>query len=105
MTRRQRLSDDGVARLKPKSGRQYTSLPNPELPNHYVRVSAGGAKSFVVVVRDGNGKQHWRTIGAPPMLMTMRATLAGSSFAPFESAKSRPIVSKVWRWNGSNGMC
>lgn len=65
MTRRQRLDDDGVAKLKAKAER-YTHA-DPELPGHYVRVQPSGAKSFVVVTRDPRGKQHWRTVGAPPM--------------------------------------
>ena len=67
MTRRHRLSDQGVAALKPRAKR-YT-FPDPELPGHYVRVQPNGSKSFVVVARDPRGKQHWRTIGTPPMLI------------------------------------
>src|SRR5512135_2864751 len=65
MTRRHRLTDDAVCKLKPKVKR-YT-FADPELPGHYVRVQPSGAKCFVVVARDPRGKQHWRTIGAPPM--------------------------------------
>ena len=65
MTRRHRLTDDAVCKLKPKAKR-YT-FADPELPGHYVRVQPSGAKCFVVVARDPRGKQHWRTIGAPPM--------------------------------------
>ena len=65
MTRRHRLTDEGVAKLRPKAKR-YT-FADPELPGHYVRVQPTGAKSFVVVARDPRGKQHWRTVGAPPM--------------------------------------
>ena len=65
MTRRQRLDDAGVAALKPKANR-YTHA-DPELPGHYVRIQPNGSKSFVVVARDPRGKQHWRTIGSPPM--------------------------------------
>src|SRR5262245_42042776 len=65
MTRRHRLSDQGVAALKPRAKR-YT-FPDPELPGHYIRVQPNGSKSFVVVARDPRGKQHWRTVGAPPM--------------------------------------
>jgi integrase len=65
MTRRHRLTDAGVADLPPKATR-YTKA-DPELPGHYVRVSPNGEKSFVIVARDPRGKQHWRTVGAPPM--------------------------------------
>jgi len=65
MTRRHRLTDDGVAKLKAKAKR-YTHA-DPELPGHYVRVQPNGVKSFVVVARDPRGKQHWRTVGALPM--------------------------------------
>ncbi|ESY20716.1 integrase family protein [Mesorhizobium sp. LNJC394B00] len=62
MTRRRKFSDTGVEALKPKAAR-YTS-PDPELRGHYVRVMPSGAKSFVAVARDPDGKQVWATIGA-----------------------------------------
>ena len=65
MTRRHRLSDEDVRGLKPKAKR-YTHA-DPELPGHYVRVQPNGMRAFVVVARDPRGKQHWRTVGAPPM--------------------------------------
>src|SRR5262245_23085475 len=65
MTRRHRLTDDGVAKLKPKASR-YT-VADPELPGHYVVVQRSCFKSFCVVQRDPRGKQHWRVIGSPPM--------------------------------------
>jgi integrase len=65
LTRRHRLTDEGVRKLSPKAKR-YT-YADPELPGHYVRVSPNGEKCFVVVTRDPRGKQHWRTVGAPPM--------------------------------------
>src|SRR5262245_10833578 len=67
MTRRHRLTDQGVAALKARAQR-YT-FADPELPGHYVRVQPNGTRSFVVVARDPRGKQHWRTIGSPPMLI------------------------------------
>jgi integrase len=67
MTRRHRLTDKGVAKLQPKKARY--AYADPELPGHYVRVQPSGAKSFVVVTRDPRGKQHWRTVGSPPMLI------------------------------------
>ena len=65
MTRRHRLTDEGVAKLTARASR-YT-FADPELPGHYVRVQPTGAKSYVVVARDPRGKQHWRTVGALPM--------------------------------------
>jgi hypothetical protein len=65
MIRSKRLDDDGVAKIKPTAKR--LTIPDPELRNHYVRVTPNGAKSFWVVARDPSGKQHWKLIGAPPM--------------------------------------
>ena len=62
MTRRSTLSDIGVAALKPRAAR--FTFPDPELRGHYVRVMPSGAKSFVAVSRDPNGKQVWATIGS-----------------------------------------
>ncbi len=65
MTTRQRLTDRGVAALKAKR-RRYT-IPDPECVGLYIVVQKSGAKSFVVVARDPRGKQHYRTVGNPPM--------------------------------------
>src|SRR6476646_10957044 len=65
MLRARRLDDDAVAKLKPAAKR--LTIPDPELRNHYVRVTPNGAKSFWVVARDPSGKQHWKLIGSPPM--------------------------------------
>jgi integrase len=62
MARGKRLSDIGVAALKPRAAR-YVS-PDPELPGHYIRVQPSGAKSYVAVARDPNGRQVWHTIGS-----------------------------------------
>ena len=64
--RRKTLSDAGVADLKARPAR-YT-FSDPELRGHYVRVMPSGAKSFVAVSRDPNGKQVWATIGAADMM-------------------------------------
>jgi integrase len=61
--RTKRLDDDGVAKLKAK-GKRY-AVPDPELRGHYIRITPTGVKSFWVVARDPNGKQHWRPIDAP----------------------------------------
>ena len=63
---RKTLSDKGVTALKPRpKGYAY---PDPELRGHYVRVQPSGAKSFVAVARDTNGKQIWHTIGAAELV-------------------------------------
>ena len=64
MARRKTLTDDGVARL-PVKRKRYT-FPDPELPMHYIRVTPGGTKSFVVVTRDRDNRQRWITIGPYP---------------------------------------
>ena len=64
MARRKKLTDEGVQALSPKSKRY--AHPDPELPSHYIRVTPSGAKSFVVVVRDREGRQRWETIGTWP---------------------------------------
>ena len=59
---RKTLSDKGVAALKPRAARYAT--PDPELRGHYVRVQPSGAKSYVAVTLNPDGKQIWTTIGA-----------------------------------------
>jgi integrase len=63
-TRRRRLTDAAVAKLKPKPKRY--SVPDPELIGHYVRVMPSGAKSYVAVAREphGKNKQVWTTIAS-----------------------------------------
>jgi integrase len=62
MTRRKSLSDDGVKNLKPRAARY--AHPDPEMRGHYVRVTPAGAKSYVALARDPDGKQIWATIGS-----------------------------------------
>ena len=66
MTRRKTLSDRGVAALKPRAARY--AMPDPELRGLFIRVTPGGAKSFVTVARDPYGKQVWATLGAADVL-------------------------------------
>ena len=68
MTRRKSLSDTGIAALKPRAARY--AFPDPELTGHYIRVTPQGAKSYVTVAYDPNGKQVWTTLG-PVNLMTL----------------------------------
>jgi integrase len=55
------MTDKGVAALRVKDKR-YTKA-DPQLPGHYVRVLPSGIKSFLVIARDPNGKQVWKTVG------------------------------------------
>jgi integrase len=59
---RKTLTDRGVAALKPRA--QRYAIPDPELRGLWIRVTPTGAKSFVAVTRDRDGKQVWTTIGA-----------------------------------------
>jgi integrase len=64
MARRKTLNDEGVAKLPAR--RQRYAHPDPELACHYIRVTPTGAKTFVVVARDREGRQRWETIGTYP---------------------------------------
>ena len=68
---RKSLSDAGVVALKPRAARY--SFPDPELRGHYVRVTPGGAKSFVVVTRGPGSKQIWATIGGADLMTVAEA--------------------------------
>ena len=63
---RQTLTDNQIAKLKPKDKR-YT-VSDPDLRGHYVRVTPNGVKTFVAVARNGLGKQIWATIGGADVL-------------------------------------
>jgi hypothetical protein len=56
-----RLTDEAIASLEPRP--EAYSVPDPELPGHYVRVRPSGAKTFTAVTRNRHGKQIWHTIG------------------------------------------
>jgi integrase len=59
MTRR--LTDKSIAAL---TVTKRTSIADPKLAGHYVRVTPSGAKTFVAVARDPRGIQVWHTIGS-----------------------------------------
>jgi integrase len=106
MARRKSLSDIGIAALKPRSSRY--AEPDPELVGHYVRVTPGGAKSFVAVARDPGGKQVWATIGATNLLKVGEAREKAreaikrikAGLPPVERPKAKPQtfggVSSQW---------
>ena len=79
---RKRLSDKGVAALKPRAARY--AVPDPELCGHYIRVQPSGAKSFVAVTLDPNGKQVWTTLGVCDVLTITEAR-----------AKAREAIKRV----------
>ena len=57
-----------------KSRAARYSFPDPELRGHYVRVTPGGVKSYVVIARDSaSGKQVWATIGGADLLSVTEA--------------------------------
>src|SRR6516165_3204054 len=58
---RKSLTDRGIAALKPRAARYAFS--DPQLAGHYVRVTPNGAKSFVCVARNADGRQIWTTVG------------------------------------------
>src|SRR5262245_48177695 len=62
MTRRKRLTDLQVASL-PIRSKAYFQV-DPEMPGHWVRITPGGARSFVAEARNPTGKQVWSTIGS-----------------------------------------
>jgi integrase len=96
MTKRHRLSNDGVAKLKPKAKRYAHA--DPELPGHYVRVHPNGARSFVIVMRDPRGKQHWRTIGAPPMSIEDSRDLARTVIRSIRQASPDSFEGVAQEW-------
>src|SRR5262249_37499479 len=59
---RRTWTDSSIEGLKPRANRY--AEPDPKLAGHYVRVTPSGAKSFVAVARDPQGKQVWHTIGS-----------------------------------------
>jgi integrase len=71
MPRRKTLTDAAIAKLPPRP-KPYTVL-DPELPGHYLRVRPTGAKTFVAIARDPNGKQVWHTIGAATLYTVAEA--------------------------------
>jgi integrase len=58
---RRTLTEKSIAALKVA---KRTTIPDPKLAGHYVRVTPGGAKTFVAVARDPRGRQVWHTIGS-----------------------------------------
>ena len=57
---RRTLTDKSIAAL---TVAKRTTIADPKLAGHYVRVTPNGAKTFVAVARDPRGHQVWHTIG------------------------------------------
>ena len=89
MARRKLLTDDGVKALKPRLERYAHA--DPEMAGHYIRVSPSGSKSFAVVTRDRQGRQHWETIGKQPAYPIDKARKrAGEIVRAFREGKAAP---------------
>jgi integrase len=71
MARRKTLTDNMILKLKPEAKR--LTMPDPEMRGHYIRITPKGAKSFVAVARDPNGKQVWATVGGADVLTIAEA--------------------------------
>ncbi len=71
MARRKTLTDNMILKLKPEAKR--VTMPDPEMRGHYVRITPKGAKSYVAVARDRDGKQRWATIGSADHLTIAEA--------------------------------
>jgi hypothetical protein len=61
MGRRKTLTDAAIAKLEVRA--KSCSVPDPELPGHYIRVWPSGSKSFAAAARAPHGKQIWHSIG------------------------------------------
>ena len=84
---RRDLTDEHIRDLKPKPKVKSYLFHHPNLPAKlYVRVQQTGVKSYVVVARDPNGKQHWPTIGR-----TDKVALADAK------AQAEAIVARIER--------
>jgi len=68
---RKTMSDKGVAALKPRPKRY--AFADPEMRGLWIRVQPSGAKSFVAVTLDPQGKQKWATIGPCDVLSIKEA--------------------------------
>ena len=66
MARRLKLTDKGVAALKPRAKRYAVS--DPAVPGHWIRVQPSGSKSYVAIAADPRGRQVWHTIGVVGLL-------------------------------------
>jgi integrase len=95
---RKKLSDRGVAALKPRAARY--AHPDPELRGLWIRVQPSGAKSFVVVSRTPQGRQIWATIGGCDLLDIATARSRGreaiqrirAGLTAFEAQPLRPTT-------------
>ena len=85
MTRR--LTDKSIAAL---TVAKRTTIADPKLAGHYVRVTPKGAKTFVAVARDPPGKQVWHTIGSCDLLHARPSSRAGTRCHEDHQARCRP---------------
>ena len=68
---RKRLTDRGVAALKPRANAY--PYPDPELAGHFIRVQPTNAKTFYAVARNPAGKQIWTKIERTDVMLIANA--------------------------------
>ena len=101
---RKTLTDAAIKALKPK-GERY-SVADPLLPNHYLRVTPNGAKTFAVKTRDPRGKQVLATIGPASLLTVEQAReKAREAISAIKAGQDIPVrrASRRSQSNGSSG--
>lgn len=97
---RRTLTDKQIAALKVN---KRTTIADPKLAGHYVRVTPNGIKTFVAVVRDLNLKQHWVTIGrADEMTLDAARSIAADKMRAIKTgaagAKANSFQSVAEEW-------
>jgi integrase len=78
-----KLSDKGVAKLKPNKKKRRT-VPDSELRGHWIRIEPSGRKAFWIIGRDPQGKQIWARVGPADALTIEEAR-----------AKARGMLNRV----------
>ena len=105
---RRTLTDKSIAVLKVA---KRTTIPDPKLAGHYLRVTPAGAKTFVAVARDPRGTQVWHTIGSAKLhtldeardaRTAMKAIKLGTDRAGPQSFQS--VAEECWRHVDAKGI-
>jgi integrase len=99
---RRRTMTDAMVSTLPVKAKPYT-VPDPEMPGHYIRIRSTGTKTFCAVARGPSGKQIWVTIGASTLYTiaearekareAIKATREGASR---EGSEAFSTVAETW---------